>query len=144
MPRPSKCRRICTLPRTSRFGPPEPSDDTPKIFMTLDEFETIRLIDYLGYDQEDCAAQMGVARTTIQAVYNRARRKLAETLVTGSVLQIEGGNYMLCSHSGDCCGKNCGEHSCHGRRCQGEPTAGQAKINRTKNGGCKHENCSNL
>ena len=112
--------------------------------MTLDEFETIRLIDYLGYDQEDCAGQMGVARTTIQAVYNRARHKLAETLVTGSVLLIEGGNYMLCSHSGDCCGKNCGKHACNGRRCQGDPTAGLAEINLTKNGGCKHENCSNL
>ena len=144
MPRPSKCRRICTLPRTNQFGPLEFTDDNPKIEMTLDEFETIRLIDYLGYDQEDCAGQMGVARTTIQAVYNRARHKLAETLVTGSVLLIEGGNYMLCSHSGDCCGKNCGKHACNGRRCQGDPTAGLAEINLTKNGGCKHENCSNL
>ena len=43
--------------------------------MTLDEYETIRLIDLLDYTQEECAVQMGVARTTVQSVYNEARKK---------------------------------------------------------------------
>ncbi len=65
------------------------------VIMTLDEYETIRLIDLMGFTQEQCAAKMQVARTTVQAIYNEARRKLAETLVNERELRIEGGEYEL-------------------------------------------------
>ena len=71
--------------------------------LTVDEYETIRLIDYLGYTQEQCAKQMGVARTTVQAVYNQARIKVADVLVNGRRLEIRGGNYLLCPHASKCC-----------------------------------------
>ena len=80
MPRPTKCRRICELPRRERFGPLDgPPEDA--VEMTVDEYEVIRLIDLLDYTQEECAAQIGVARTTVQTVYDRARGKLADALV---------------------------------------------------------------
>ena len=92
MPRPQKRRRICSMPGHCRFGPRgEASSCT--IVMTLDEYEAIRLIDLLGCTQEECARQMGVARTTVQAVYDRARKKLAEALVQGKELVISGGEY---------------------------------------------------
>ena len=46
--------------------------------------------------QEEAAAQMGVARTTVQRIYAQARRKLAVFLVEGRPLQIGGGSYALC------------------------------------------------
>ncbi len=77
MPRPRKCRRVCAMPKSSHFGPLNGSC-CGEVVMTVDEYETLRLIDLAGYTQEECAAQMGVARTTVQGVYNDARRKVAE------------------------------------------------------------------
>lgn len=114
MPRPKKCRKICSMPKQCRFGPQNGAAGI--VIMTVDEYETIRLIDRLGYTQEECSQQMGVARTTVQAVYNSARSKLAEVLVDGKELIIEGGNYTICPKGSGCC----------------------------KKGGCKDENCSNL
>ncbi len=64
--------------------------------MTLDEYEAIRLMDLENLQQEQAAAQMGVARTTVQLIYNNARRKLADCLVNGKRLVIEGGDVALC------------------------------------------------
>ena len=75
MPRPKKCRRICALPRCSSFGPLEGAADG-RVEMAVEEYEAIRLIDLLGCTQEECAAQMGVARSTVQQVYDTARRRL--------------------------------------------------------------------
>lgn len=113
MPRPCKQRRICAMPRCARFGPTHsPTSELPSITMSLDEFETIRLIDLEGMNQEQCAAQMNVARTTAQAIYTSARTKLAECLVRGQELQIAGGEYILCDGSTSNC--NC-SHGCRHR-----------------------------
>lgn len=66
------------------------------LVMTVDEYEVIRLIDLLGLTQEECASQMKVSRTTVQAIYNEARKKLAKVLINQMELRIEGGDYMLC------------------------------------------------
>ena len=63
--------------------------------MSLDEFETIRLIDYQSKTQEQCAQEMNVARTTVTAIYDTARKKLAQALVEGRRIVISGGNYTL-------------------------------------------------
>lgn len=112
MPRPMKWRRVCCLPESNRFGPLDsPADAKNYVNMTIDEYETIRLIDLEGFTQEECAKQMSVARTTVQGIYNEARKKLAESLVNGKVLLIEGGEYKLCDGFGKGCGRGCRRHS---------------------------------
>ena len=115
MARPFKARRVCSQPTIDVFGPLNQESET-RVELT----------------QEECATQMGVARTTVQAVYNSARKKLADCLVNGRQLQIRGGNYRLCPESGNCCGKDCGKRRCQKRRCNNRP------------GGEFDEDCSNI
>jgi predicted DNA-binding protein (UPF0251 family) len=51
-----------------------------------------------------------VGRTTVQGIYSRARKKIAESLVNGKVLLIEGGEYRLCEGMGTGCGRGCHRH----------------------------------
>ena len=97
VPRPRKCRKVCCLPKSNLFGPVNALYNSNNyIKMTVEEYETIRLIDLEGMMQEECADKMGVARTTVQRIYNDARKKLAQCLVEGKLLKIEGGDYKLC------------------------------------------------
>ena len=93
MARPPRCRRVCKEPACETFFP----DGIPggTVMMGLDEYETIRLIDYEEMTHEQCAAQMNVSRTTVTEIYERARRKLADCIVNGKCLQISGGHYRL-------------------------------------------------
>lgn len=113
MVRPRKWRKVCCLPESTRFGPLNTSnhegyDEDQFVIMTIDEYETVRLIDLEGFTQEECASHMNIARTTVQRIYNVARKKLAESLVNGKVLRIEGGDYQLCTGlEKTCWGKGC-------------------------------------
>lgn len=78
--------------------------------MTVDEYEAVRLIDLEGLTQEECAKQMNIARSTVQGIYIKARKKTAESLVNGKTLLIEGGEYRLCEGLGNGCGRSCQRH----------------------------------
>lgn len=112
MPRPCKRRRVCALPERPNFGPVGAGPVRQSVPMTVDEFETIRLIDLEGLTQEACAGQMEVSRATVQAIYGSARHKLAQALVQGRELVIGGGDLVLCTGEGQGCG--CGH--CHKKR----------------------------
>lgn len=108
MARPVKWRKVCCLPESNRFGSLDlPVDDKNIVSMTVDEYETIRLIDLEGFTQEECGRQMNIGRTTVQGIYIEARKKIAESLVNGKVLIIEGGEYRLCEGLGNGCGRGC-------------------------------------
>ena len=116
MARPEKCKRICNLPSNNKFLCSTTSDApsaTEGQTLSLEEFETIRLIDYIGLTQEQCASQMHVARTTVQRMYTDARRKIATFIITGSTLDISGGNYTVCENNDICCQKfTCADRKC--------------------------------
>lgn len=118
MPRPTKCRRICREPVFESFSP-DGGDSHGEICLTVDEYETIRIIDLEGNTQEQCALRMNVARTTITDIYDSARKKIADLIVNGRCLKIMGGNYRLCDGSAN---TYCGNEKC-----------ARAQINRAEN-----------
>jgi uncharacterized protein len=92
MPRPFTCRRVAGEPAASIFKPIGiPMRELEEIVMTLDEFEAIRLADLERLYQEQAADQMKVSRPTFARIIDAAHRKVAEVLVTGKALRIEGG-----------------------------------------------------
>ena len=104
MPRRVKCRKVCHYPQTLEFLPQNNDAEQEPIILTVDEYETIRLIDRRGMSQEQCAAFMQIARTTVQRIYETARKKLADFVVEGRPLRIEGGDFRLCNGSTTGCG----------------------------------------
>ena len=116
MPRPQKCRRVCCLPTNTGFIPVNKGKRLPAVILTVDEYEALRLIDKEGFSQEACSAYMMVARTTVQQIYVSARKKVADALVDGLPLKIEGGNYQLCDgKEPDCDCGGCQKHRCRCR-----------------------------
>ena len=111
MARPTRCRRICAEPAYDSFRP-EGIPTGEKIEMTVDEYETIRLIDLHKCTHEQCAQQMGISRTTVTEIYESARYKLADSVVHGKVLSISGGNYRFCDGKDTfCCNHTCAKSS---------------------------------
>lgn len=107
MPRPQRRRRICSEPEYVSFIP-QGCAPTGDAVLSLDEFEVIRLVDCEGRTHEQCAAQMDISRTTVTEIYESARRKLADVLVNGRRLLVEGGSYRLCDGAAvHCCGRKC-------------------------------------
>lgn len=91
MPRPFRCRKIGRLPEFRSFSPDDVSD-VESVLMSVDEFESLRLMDVEGLTQEECAARMNIARTTVTSIYESARKKVADVLVNGKRLLISGGH----------------------------------------------------
>lgn len=113
MPRRKKCRKVCQMPHMREFRPVGDFPCEDAVILSVDEYEAIRLIDKQGFSQEECSSYMQVARTTVQLIYNSARKKLADALVDGLTLRIEGGDYRLCDGTEEYCGCGC----CHKHRC---------------------------
>jgi len=95
MARPVIRRRILQFPDYWTFAADGAEAGNGTVIMSLDEYETVRLIDHDGMTQEECARSMGVARTTVTAIYERARKKLADLIVEGTTLRVSGGTYQL-------------------------------------------------
>lgn len=123
MARPSRCRRICKEPLYDNFVP-ESKQDSEQIYLTVDEYEVIRLVDYEKKTHEECAGFMQISRTTVTEIYESARFKMADCMVNGKALRIAGGNYRLCQGDATSCRKarsckrnggearQCGNHGC--------------------------------
>lgn len=109
MARPRKCRRVCRVPEKKWYGPLGTSVEKDNVLiMSVEEYEVIRLIDWVGLTQEECALRMNVARTSVQRLYDNARKKMADSFVNGKLIKVEGGNYTECTGENlSCCGGKC-------------------------------------
>ena len=126
----SRKKRKCWvefLPPATYYKPAGvPLRELEEVSLSVEEFEALRLKDMEGLEQIQCAERMGVARTTYQRILYAARAKIAEALVEGRAIRIEGGRYkLLPKHSYRCaqCGhefkkprkaKQSGKMSCPG------------------------------
>ena len=92
MPRPMKYRIVNGYPVTNFFKPAGiPQCELEEVVLTLDELEALRLADLEGLYQEEAAKNMAISRQTFGNIVESARRKVADVLVNGKSLHIEGG-----------------------------------------------------
>jgi len=88
--RPRKPREISGEPCYTHFAPLDVHNVHDVVEMTIYEYETIKLIDGGCFTQEQCADKMKVGRTTVQATYKNARKKIARCIINGCTLVITG------------------------------------------------------
>lgn len=107
MARPVKLRCVAQLPATNFFKPVGvPTALLQAVRLSVEEVEAIRLKDLEGLEQEQCAERMHISRPTFHRILESARAKLADALINGKMVQIEGGNFELarrrfkCSNDG--------------------------------------------
>ncbi len=101
MPRPVRVRRVCGEPKYTRFAPTGVTG-YDAVVLSIEEYEVIRHVDYQKMTHEECAKQMDISRTTVTEIYESARFKIADSLINGKVLCIEGGNYKVCEGARFC------------------------------------------
>lgn len=96
MPRPRKCRFVQAQPLVTLFKPQgAPAWQLEEVTLSVEGLEVIRLVDWEGLDQEVAAARMGVSRPTLSRILAESRRLVAEALVKGFALRVEGGNFTV-------------------------------------------------
>ena len=110
MPRPCKNRFISVQPISVVYKPAGiPARQLEWVTLHLDEFETLRLLDHIGLDQEKAALEMGISRPTVTRIYASARRKIATAFVLGQAICIEGGPVTeMLDSPGPVRGRGCG------------------------------------
>ena len=96
MVRPKKHRMVAFNPDINYFKPRGiPMRDLSEVRLTIDEREAIRLADLLGMSHENAGRQMQVSRATFGRIVQKARKVVADALINGKAINVEGGNYKL-------------------------------------------------
>ena len=107
MARPTKWRKIENVPSVLNFVPSEKETEGLKNTLKMEELEAIRLKDLEGLEQGECAERMEVSRPTFQRILISAREKIADSLINGKAINVEGGNFTrnICPVKCMDCGK---------------------------------------
>ena len=96
MPRPQKTRRVNSIPGATHFKPAGiPLRMMEEVIVSIEEAEAVRLKDLEGLGQEGCAVSMNVSRPTFQRILLSARQKIADALLNGKAIRINGGNFEM-------------------------------------------------
>jgi predicted DNA-binding protein (UPF0251 family) len=70
-----------------------PITDLEPVVLFFEEYEALRLLDYMGLTQLQAAKEMAVSRPTLTRIYEKARRTIAEAMVEGKAIFIDGGDF---------------------------------------------------
>ena len=101
MVRPQKSRLVTIDPLINYFKPRGvPMVDLEQIQLTVDELEALRLADLLGMSHEKAGKQMEVSRATFGRIIEKARKTVADALINGKAINVEGGNYKRVDPNG--------------------------------------------
>ena len=96
MPRPRKPRWVQRRPVVAAFLPNQmPPWGREEVVLPVEGLEAIRLADYQGLDQETAAGMMNVSRQTFGRILAEARAIVADALIMGKILKIEGGDFEV-------------------------------------------------
>lgn len=96
MPRPTKWRRVESIPEVTYFKPAGvPLRALEHVGLTVEEVEAIRLKDLEGLQQVECAERMRISRPTFHRILGSARQKIADAFINGKAIRVEGGNFAL-------------------------------------------------
>lgn len=96
MPRPRKLRWVQARPVVAAFFPNQmPPWGREEVVLPVEGLEAIRLVDYQGLDQETAAGMMNVSRQTLGRILGDARAVVADALIMGKILRIEGGHFEM-------------------------------------------------
>lgn len=96
MGRPQKSRKICNPPKMQGFKPfGMPACKVAPVVLKMEEYESIKLVNYDRLSQDLAAVNMNISRPTFTRIYNRALKQIAKSFVEGKAIVIEGGNYEL-------------------------------------------------
>ncbi len=98
------------MPKCASFVPEEGAPGET-VTIGLDEYEVVRLMDFMKLSQADSAGRLGVSRATVARMYAHARAMIAEALVLGKRLRIEGGDVTVCPQMRPECVDE--PHCCH-------------------------------
>jgi len=89
-------RKVSSIPPITYFKPAGISMAAlSEVKLLVEEAEAIRLKDLEGLEQEECAQKMNVSRTTFSRILDSARQKIADALLNGKAIRIEGGNFEM-------------------------------------------------
>lgn len=90
------CRRVSMMPTVTYFKPAgSPMHKLEEVRLLVEEAEAIRLKDLEGSEQEECAQKMNISRSTFSRLLDTARQKIADALLNGKAIRIEGGNFEM-------------------------------------------------
>jgi len=116
MPRPRRRRRVRFRPDITFFKPMGVKEAyLEESILTVDEFEAVRLKDMDGFDQEEAAKKMNISQPTFHRLITSARKKIADAIVKGKAIKIEGGDFKMVGFGRTGSGRGTGEGVGRGR-----------------------------
>lgn len=95
--RPKKYRIVKIDPKISQFSPRGKPGRPDEVDLAMEEFEALRLADYMGLGQKAAAKSMHISQQTFSRILKKAHRSIAHAIVSGAIIKIQGGHYVISS-----------------------------------------------